>query len=396
MREIKLGEICHIINGSTPSRKVADYFKGDIHWFTPKDLSKLTGKYIQEAPERISAEGYKSCSTTLIPPFSLLFTSRAPIGHLAINTVECCTNQGFKSLVPKNENVDINYLYYVIKKNVPVIQDMGRGATFKELSKKAFEEFKIPLPSLIQQQKIASILDEADKLSQLNKELVATYEQLGQSLFLEMFGDPVSNPKRCKKVSLSKLGKVITGSTPSSKKSGMFNGSIPFLTPGDLESGFPAKRFLTEEGAENSRIVPKNSLLVCCIGATIGKKDIAKEKSTFNQQLNAVVWNEKINPLFGYYSFNWLRNEVIKRAISTTLPILKKSEFEKLELIVPEIELQDLFSSHIIEIEKQKLQAQQALEHSEELFKSLLQRAFRGELVGGKKWPYKQPIYEQL
>ena len=131
---VEIGRCCDIVNGSTPSRNKPEFWGGDIDWFTPKDLSGLDTKYVKEAPEKITAKGYKSCSTTLVPSGSLLYTSRAPIGHLAINLKEVCTNQGFKTLVPK-EGVHIEYLYYVLKKFTPNLQALGNGATFKELSK---------------------------------------------------------------------------------------------------------------------------------------------------------------------------------------------------------------------------------------------------------------------
>lgn len=124
IKEVEISSCCEIISGSTPSRIVPGYWDGDINWFTPKDLSNLVGKYIDEAPEKITEQGYKSCSTNLLPPFSLMLSSRAPIGHLAINTVPACTNQGFKSLVPKS-NVAVNYLYYAIKRIVQQRLEVG-------------------------------------------------------------------------------------------------------------------------------------------------------------------------------------------------------------------------------------------------------------------------------
>jgi type I restriction enzyme, S subunit len=379
-KEVSLSECCKIINGSTPSRIVPEYWGGEIHWFTPKDLSGIVGKYVDEAPEKITEAGFKSCSTTMVPAFSLLLTSRAPIGHIAINKREVCTNQGFKSLVP-NDDVDVNYLYFVIKKMVPMLQDMGNGATFKELSKATISKVKIPLPPLPVQQKIAAILDAADLHRQKTKTLIEKYDQLTQSIFLEMFGDPVKNEKGWEKVELSKLGAVVTGSTPPSSKEGMFGGEIPFVTPGDLGKNSSIKRTVTTEGAKHSRIVGKGSLLVCCIGATIGKTDIARADSAFNQQINAVDWNESIVPLYGFHSFGFLKSEVISRGISTTLPILKKSEFAKIKVAVPPLHLQKIFAQRVKLIEDQATKISSTILKSEELFNTLLQRAFKGELV---------------
>lgn len=143
---VKLEECCTIQGGATPKRNVDSFWGEGLDWFTPKDLSDLVGKEIGRSPEQITLEGLKSCSAKLIPANSLLLSSRAPIGHLAITTHDCCTNQGFQSLIPRNELVNVNYLYFVMKLSVPRLQEMGRGATFKEVSKAIVKGFEITLP----------------------------------------------------------------------------------------------------------------------------------------------------------------------------------------------------------------------------------------------------------
>ena len=164
MRWVKLEECCTIQGGATPKRNVDSFWGEGLDWFTPKDLSSLNTKEIGRAPEQVTDEGLNSCSAKLIPANSLLLSSRAPIGHLAITTQDCCTNQGFQSLIPKQGVVDIEYLYFVMKWSVPRLQDMGRGATFKEISKAIVKGFEIPLPPLEEQKRIAGILDEADRV----------------------------------------------------------------------------------------------------------------------------------------------------------------------------------------------------------------------------------------
>ncbi|NJL60724.1 MAG: hypothetical protein HC903_01445 [Methylacidiphilales bacterium] len=110
----KLGECCQIISGSTPSRNKPEYWGGSISWVTPKDLSKLKSPILEDSPEKITEVGYKSCSTTLMPAGAILFSSRAPIGHVAIAGKPMCTNQGFKSLVP-NSSVDSAFLYWCMR-----------------------------------------------------------------------------------------------------------------------------------------------------------------------------------------------------------------------------------------------------------------------------------------
>ena len=98
MKAVPLGEISRIVSGATPKTGVAAYWDGDIQWATPADLSKLDGPYIAETPRTLTDAGVKSCATSVLPSGSVLLSSRAPIGHVAINTVPMATNQGFKSL----------------------------------------------------------------------------------------------------------------------------------------------------------------------------------------------------------------------------------------------------------------------------------------------------------
>lgn len=281
---------------------------------------------------------------------------------------------GTKVLEVINENTFPKFVYYYLT-TIDII-DTGYNRHFKFIKDLIF-----PLPPLETQKRIAGILDDAAALRDKTAKLLEEYDQLAQSIFLEMFGDPVTNSKDFKKVPINKLGKIITGSTPSSKKENMFGGEIPFITPSDLDSNEEFKRKVTKQGAENSRIVNKNALLICCIGATIGKRRMADKKSAFNQQINAIEWSNKIDPKFGYWVFNWVKYEVIQRAISTTLPIMKKSEFEKIKCPVPPIELQTQFAEKIGLIEQQKVLVKEELQESEDLFQCLLQKAFKGELV---------------
>jgi type I restriction enzyme S subunit len=130
-----LGSCCEIVSGATPKTGVPEYWDGDVLWATPKDLSDLEGKYIHETPRKITQTGLRNCAASLLPAGSVLLSSRAPIGHVAINTNPMATNQGFKSLVPRHDRVDAGYLYYWLRANRSFLESLGNGATFKEVSK---------------------------------------------------------------------------------------------------------------------------------------------------------------------------------------------------------------------------------------------------------------------
>lgn len=192
---VKLSDCCEVVGGATPKREVPEYWDSpDVPWITPKDVSDLACPTLEDAPEYISEAGFKSCSTSMLPKGSVLVTSRAPIGNIAIAGRDLCTNQGFKSLIP-SESVDGLYLYYCMKHSSQRLQALGNGATFKEVSKKIVEEFEIPLPPLSEQKRIASILDKADAIRRKRQQAIQLADDFLRAVFLDMFGDPVTNPK---------------------------------------------------------------------------------------------------------------------------------------------------------------------------------------------------------
>lgn len=158
-RWARLEAVCKVASGSTPRTGVSEYWDGDIPWVTPTDLGRLDRPVLAATERRITAAGLASCAAQVVPPGTVIMSSRAPIGHLAVAEVACCTNQGCKSFVP-TESVDTWYLYFALKTAVPELKALGSGATFTEVSKTAVELFEIPVPPLSEQQRIAAILNE--------------------------------------------------------------------------------------------------------------------------------------------------------------------------------------------------------------------------------------------
>ncbi|MEW6073589.1 MAG: restriction endonuclease subunit S [Planctomycetota bacterium] len=149
--ERKIGHVCQVISGATPKTNRPEFWGGGIPWATPKDLSSLHDWVITTTERTITKEGLASCSATMMPKEAVLLSSRAPIGLVALASVPMCTNQGFKSLVCLR-NVDPWYLFAWCKLRVAFLQSLGRGATFKEVSKGIVEEIRIPLPAVPEQQ----------------------------------------------------------------------------------------------------------------------------------------------------------------------------------------------------------------------------------------------------
>lgn len=170
--ERKISDIGTVVGGATPStKKPENYEDGKIAWITPKDLSTFSGRYIERGERNITEIGLKSCSTQLLPPNTVLFSSRAPIGYVAITANEVCTNQGFKSVIP-NENTDPLFLFYLLKYNKDKIEGMGSGTTFKEVSGNTMKNIVVNVPTDKKvQEKIAAILGSIDDKIEENEQI---------------------------------------------------------------------------------------------------------------------------------------------------------------------------------------------------------------------------------
>lgn len=215
----RLDECARIVGGATPSTSEPRFWDGDIHWATPKDLSDLDGSaYLGATPRQITEEGLRSCSAEVLPAGSVLFSSRAPIGLVAINRVPAATNQGFKSFVPDFSKLDSKYLLYWLRANRDRLQALGNGATFKEVSKAIVSRIEVPLPPLPEQRRIAAILDQAEALRARRREAITKVEAFDRSIFAEIFGDPLTNPREWPRKSVGECGEVITGNTPPESK----------------------------------------------------------------------------------------------------------------------------------------------------------------------------------
>lgn len=188
--ECKISDIGTVVGGATPStKKTENYEGGNIAWITPKDLSTFSGRYIQRGERNITEIGLKSCSTQLLPQNTVLFSSRAPIGYVAIAGNEVCTNQGFKSVIP-NESTDPLFLFYLLKYNKDKIEGMGSGTTFKEVSGNTMKNIPIKVPSDKEvQKKIASILGSIDDKIEENERINNNLEQQAQALYKAWFVD---------------------------------------------------------------------------------------------------------------------------------------------------------------------------------------------------------------
>ena len=260
-----------------------------------------------------------------------------------------------------------------------LVRSFGRQTTnISNLNIARTLDLDIPLPPLPEQRRIASILDQADKLRHDRTRAVELLSEVPFVLFKELT-DRQSGRAELRVARFGDLGRVVTGGTPPSSSLGQFGDLVPFVTPGDLGSK-GVKRHLSEEGAKKAKTVRAGSLLVCCIGATVGKMGIARMDSGFNQQINAVEWGPAVLSRYGYFAAQSIRSTIIGAATSTTMPIVNKSQFQAIEIPVVDLDSQRTFDSQVLEIEYQLENLAKSARGFDELFASLQHRAFSGQL----------------
>ena len=392
-----VGEVCEVVSGATPRTGNPEYWGGNVPWVTPKDLSELGKKYLDDTPRKITEAGLKSCSARMLPAQSVLFSSRAPIGLVAINTLPVCTNQGFKSLVPRFDLVSPDFLFWWLKNQERYIQSKGRGATFKEVSKKIVEGLQMPLPPLAEQRRIAGILDAADALRAKRREAFAQLDALLQSTFLDMFGDPVTNPMGWEMRSLGDLAvkkpnNGIFRRNPGYSESP--DSGLPVVWVAELFRGtridVSESRYLEASQAEIEKygLLP-GDLLFC--RSSLKLDGIAYSNVFLGQPEEALFEchlirvsprTDVVNPMFLNLQ---LRSEPMRALLKSksktaTMTTIDQKALSSVAVVVPPVGLQNRFAAIAESVERQKASQRAHLAELDTLFASLQSRAFRGDL----------------
>lgn len=334
----KLGDVAEVVGGGTPSTKESLYWNGDVPWLTPKDLSGYNERYISHGERNISEEGLDNSSAILLPASSVLLTSRAPIGYVAIAKNPIATNQGFKSLVLK-KGQDPLFYYYLLKANVEYIQNMGSGSTFKEVSGGVVKELTFLIPEYEEQKRIAEILGSLDDKIELLQKQNKTLEDMAKALFKSWFVD--FDVVRTKQKGLPKadimreyhltdelydlfpssfadspLGPIPSGwevknldslcercqsgGTPSTKHEEYWKGgTISWFSTKELQDSFllNSEKNITEKGLDNSsaKLFPKGTIIMAIYASpTVGRLGILTKESTFNQAAVGFIPNEEV------------------------------------------------------------------------------------------------------
>ena len=383
MAKYKLGEICEIVGGSTPKSDVAEYWDGDIKWITPAELNE-DSYILTDSVRKITALGVQKAGLSPFPKDTVILSSRAPIGKVAIAGCEMYCNQGFKNLICSSV-IDCHYLYWFLKGKTEYLNSLGRGATFKEISKQIVAGIEIEVPPIEKQQDIARRFEETKRLISILKQQIQVLDQLIKTRFIEMFGDPVANSMEWKQTTMKSICKKITdgehGSVPREDSGYPFlnakhikqNGNIDWQTVTYTSDKVHKKIY--------SRCNPEPGDILMTTTGTIGNVAIVPPVEEFSMDRGITLL--KINHTIVFPQFiAWLlrfdaMQMIMKANIhASAIGHLFLNKVEQLPVIVPPIELQKQFDTFISHVDRSKVVVQKALDEAKLLFDSLMQKYF--------------------
>ena len=380
----KLGEVCEVVSGSTPKTNVPEYWGEGHYWVTPAELND-TIVYIDKTERQITDEALTKTKLRLLPVGTVLLSSRAPIGKVAITKTEMYCNQGFKNCIC-SDSIYNKYLFYFLRLKKEYLNSLGRGATFKEISKSIVESITIPLPPKSAQLAIVSELDKINELIRLKKEQLKDYDNLAQSIFYEMFGDPVENEKGFDTKRLDEVFPLITDGTHQTPTytEDRENG-YKFLSAKDVTSGsinWNNVKFIPAWLHDNlsKRLKPQKNDILLCKNGTTGICALVEDDDTFDIYVSLALLrpNNLHNPKYLTYAIN---SPATKRQFDDSLkgigvPNLHLKEIRRTIIIIPPLPLQHLFAQRIEQIERQKSAVQKSITDLETLLASRMQYWF--------------------
>ena len=377
----KLGDVCEIVSGSTPKTGVPEYWDGDEKWITPAELNENT-YVITDSVRKLTELGVKKTGLSPFPEGTVILSSRAPIGKVAIAGCEMYCNQGFKNLIC-SEKINNRYLYWFLKGKAEFLNSLGRGATFKEISKQIVSNIEINVPPIAEQKQAAIRLQKANAIIRLRKQQFQKLDELVKARFVEIFGDMVHNPNGWKKVNLGSVCDVRDGTHDSPK---YCSEGYPLVTSKNVTSGridFTDCSLICKEDYnkinERSK-VDFGDILMPMIG-TVGKPVIVDVDADFaikNVALIKFYENSKVINIFvrALLQSDYFDRVVISKIRGGTQKFIALSDIRKLEICLPPIDTQNEFAAFVEQTDKSKVAAQKALDEAQLLFDSLMQKYF--------------------
>ncbi|QDZ39815.1 restriction endonuclease subunit S [Euhalothece natronophila Z-M001] len=387
-KEVSLGEILTIQRGGSP-RPITSYLtdsENGINWVKISNTQGIS-KYIYETQQKIKPEGISK--TRVVYSGDFILSNSMSFCKPYIMRTTGCIHDGWLVLRKKETNLDENFLYYILRSDLIYKQfkRLASGTTVKNLNINVVKKVQIPLPPLEEQKRIAEILDRADAIRQKRKGVIALTEELARSTFLEMFGDPTTNSKGWNLKSLGELAKISGGGTPSKKCPQYYEGNICWVTSKDMNVHMlvDTKNHITEKAIEDSstKLVGIGTLLVVVKSKILMKRlPVVRTKvpTCFNQDIKAIELYDSWMTRYCHWHMKLGQDTLLNKARGLNTEGLTLEHFNNYQIMIPTYSEIMRFTKVEKTIEESLLASRQALENANNLFNSLLQRAFKGEL----------------
>ena len=359
MMKVKLGDVCEIVSGTTPKSNCPEYWNGELNWITPAELNDDI-VVVNESQRKITTKAVIDSNLRSFPAGTVLLSSRAPIGKVAIAGKEMYCNQGFKNLIC-SDFIYNKYLFYFLKSKVAYLNSLGRGATFKEISKTIVENIQINLPKKEEQYKIVYILDKIIEIISLRQQQLKKLDELVKSRFIEMFGDVVINSKNWEQTTLKNvaIGKLTYGSGASAIN---FNGKIRYIRITDISNDGELNDDIKSPSiCDNKYLLNDGDILFARSGATVGKT-FCFNKKRYGEAIYAgylirmIPDKKRVLPIYVFYytKTDYYMSFISKAQKAVAQPNINAQEYGDLKICVPPIELQQRFVDFVKQTDKSK------------------------------------------
>ena len=388
----KLGDICQIVSGSTPKTGISEYWDGDIKWITPAEINDDT-YIITDSVRKITKLAVEKTGLLELPKGTVILSSRAPIGKVAIAGCTMYCNQGFKNFVC-TEKINNKYLYWFLKNKTSYLNSLGRGATFKELSKAIVSNIEIDVPDMRKQEDIVDNLERINTIIKLRRRQINALEEITKARFVEMFGDAVLNPMNWPVKKLGDLAiQINSGNTPKGGSENYVDQGITFFRSQnvwkdrlemddiayiDTKTHESMKRSSLKHGdilmTKTGRINTENSSLGRA-ALYMGEDDKANVNGhVYFIRLKPEVNNKFILRILVSTEYRDLIRSVCVGGIDKRQ--LNKEHIENFPIICPPSNMINEYVTFVEQVNKSKLEVQKALDKTQILFDSLMQQYF--------------------
>lgn len=360
-----ISEFCKIYTGTGFPIEFQGQKSGKYPFYKVSDISVSNAKqkiFLDNANHYIDEFDLSILKGKIVPAGTIVFAKigeALKLNKRAITSCECLIDNNVIGIKPDDNIINLLYFYYYLLK-IDMLH-YSESTTLPSVRKSTIKKIKVEIPPIDVQNKRVTILNICHKIIKYKVELLYNLELLIKSRFVEMFGDPnIVESEKC--VRFSSIAKIITGNTPSRKSPEYYGDYIEWIKSDNIVSTdlyiSQAKEFLSEQGAAKGRIAPKNSLLMTCIAGSIrsiGNVGLCDRPVAFNQQINAIVLKNDINPLYVYWLLKLFKPSIIANVEMSLKGIISKSQLENMFIpIVASDKEQALFAKFVLEINKLK------------------------------------------